>query len=867
MAFNPFRAFRKRQKTFLAVMAIVCMLLFVAGDVISGRKGGIFGSGKSRDSRLVTKLYGNKIHEDEIRLVREKHRAASQFMVRAASSGLEKLAQQAADIRKNTKVDDDSRKRFLGLQEQQRRLFTTLVRYSFQLNAPTSQQGVSQFIQQLMFQAQLFFGFQPRQNDVFQAIEDAIRANSVDEVLDFMVWRHQADQMGINLTDAGIQEAIKNLTADQADLKQVEKDVLAGSRDQEATPTRALLYEGLGDDLRVRLAKATIIGIPQEPVGPFDLSPKSDLKETASLVTPDEFWDFYKQVRTTREIGILGLPVKNFLDQVKDKPSEKELEQLFNRFKKDEYFPTSPRPGFKEPRRVRLEWVGARPDTPEYKKFADEFVLACVAAAPVNPWPAVAVAYDLDKNYQDGVKSNRTLRYDRTPFQLPAEAYQFTGSTYEPLDSLYVSANEPANLAGTVASAAQGLPWSALLTYKGAPVAREIQKRSAIAGDFVLLGANPLNLGLAVSLAHQKPKYLTLPDVGTEAVKNLKKSIAQDLVINNLTNLKKDMDAKRTKNENVAEWLKKSLADYHVTSHVVMGKPYGRYEMVDDPELKPLKDIYLRLNTNPLGGPRNDPKGERFPDSFFSEEPKYEAKEWPSDFSGGSHMTWVSEEEPYVYWKIEDDKAYVPTFEAARAKVEKAWRFREARKLARQEADKAAELAKATKGDVQKLRDLAAKEKANFIELHAVARLLQGPSAQPDLKFKYEDFKFPDTIVMPKERRFGQKDFLTELVELKDAGETVLEGNEPEDIFYVSTLISKQEPSIAAFYDAYRNAKSEAGRDVLLETWLQNQRQKLRMDITNQLRAEACPDFSDGGYNLDPEIRKRLQGRTDDSGE
>ncbi|MFL5243547.1 MAG: hypothetical protein ACJ8FY_15690 [Gemmataceae bacterium] len=867
MAFNPFRAFRKRQKTFLAVMAIVCMLLFVAGDVISGRKGGMFGSGRSRDDRLVTKLYGEKVYENKLRLLREQHRAASQFMVRAASSGLEKLAQKTAEIRKNPKLDGESTKSFLALQEQQRRLFSTLVRYSFQLNAPTSQQGVSQFIQQLMFQAQLFFGYQPRQNDVFQAIEDAIRANSVDEILDFMVWRHQADQMGIYLTDAGIQEAIKSLTADQADVKQVEKDVLSGGRDQEVAPTRALLYEGLGDDFRVRLAKSTLIGIPQEPVGPFDLTSKSDLKETASLVTPDEFWDFYKQVRTTREIGILGFPVKNYLDAVKDKPTDKELEQLFKRFKEVEYTPTSPRPGFKELRRVRLEWVGARPDTPEYKRFADEFVLACVASAPVNRWPAVALAYDLDKNYEEGVKSNRIPRYDRLPFQLPTEVYQFTGSTYEPMDSLYVSANEPTNLAGVVASAAQGLPWSALMTYKAAPVAREIQKRTTIAGDFVLLGANPLNLGLVVSMAHQKPKSLTLPDVGTEAVKVLKKTIAQDMVINNLTNLKKDIDAKRTKNENIADWLKKSLPDYHVTSHAVMPKPRSRYEMVDDPELKPLKDIYLRLNGSSLSGPRSDPKGEHFPDSFFSEEPKYEAKEWPSDAAGGSHTTWVSEEEPYVYWKVEDDKAYVPTFEAARAKVEKAWRFREARKLARQEADKAAELARATKGDVQKLRDLAAKEKANFLELHAVARLLQSPSAQPDLKYKYEDFKFPESISMPKESRPGEKGFLTELVELKDPGDTVLEGNEPEDIFYVSTLISKQEPSIAAFYDAYRNAKSEAGRDVLLESWMQNQRQKLRFDITNQLRAEACPDFSNGAYNLDPDIRKRLQGRSDDSGE
>src|SRR5258708_14013710 len=107
----------------------------------------------------------------------------------------------------------------------------------------------------------------------------------------------------------------------------------------------------------------------------YYLGRKTVLKEAASLVTPDEFWDFYKQVRTTREIGILGLPVKNFLEQVKDKPSEKELEQLFKRFKEVEYFPTSPRPGFKQPRRVRLEWVAALPHPPEYTKIPEYFVL------------------------------------------------------------------------------------------------------------------------------------------------------------------------------------------------------------------------------------------------------------------------------------------------------------------------------------------------------------------------------------------------------------------------------------------------------------------------------------------------------------
>ncbi|HEV3236159.1 MAG TPA: hypothetical protein VGZ25_04185, partial [Gemmataceae bacterium] len=98
MAFNPFRAFRKRQKTFLAVMAIVCMLLFVAGDVISGRKGNFLGSGKQRNNVVVTKLYGKKVSEEEVRLAREQHRVASQFMVQAAGEGLTRINNQMADL-------------------------------------------------------------------------------------------------------------------------------------------------------------------------------------------------------------------------------------------------------------------------------------------------------------------------------------------------------------------------------------------------------------------------------------------------------------------------------------------------------------------------------------------------------------------------------------------------------------------------------------------------------------------------------------------------------------------------------------------------------------------------------------------------
>src|SRR6266702_3182964 len=118
MAFNPFRAFRKRQKTFLAVMAIVCMLLFVAGDVISGRKGSILGSGKSRDNVVVTKLYGQKINETEARLAREQHRLGSQFMVMTTGESLNKISNQLEELQKNSQSSPDYFKRMFAMQQQ-----------------------------------------------------------------------------------------------------------------------------------------------------------------------------------------------------------------------------------------------------------------------------------------------------------------------------------------------------------------------------------------------------------------------------------------------------------------------------------------------------------------------------------------------------------------------------------------------------------------------------------------------------------------------------------------------------------------------------------------------------------------------------
>src|SRR6266581_441946 len=75
MAFNPFHTFRKHQKVIFAVMAIVCMFVFVLqfgrGDLFE-RAAGWFGGGKQKDPVVAT-VYGKKVYAKD--LDEEKRRA------------------------------------------------------------------------------------------------------------------------------------------------------------------------------------------------------------------------------------------------------------------------------------------------------------------------------------------------------------------------------------------------------------------------------------------------------------------------------------------------------------------------------------------------------------------------------------------------------------------------------------------------------------------------------------------------------------------------------------------------------------------------------------------------------------------------
>ena len=103
---------------------------------------------------------------------------------------------------------------------------------------------------------------------------------------------------------------------------------------------------------------------------------------------PDGFaFDQYLLYKARQaRMRLLTVPVESFIDQVKSTPSEDDLKKLFDKYKNDEAAPERAEPGFKEPRRIQVEWVSATPDTGYYQNAAKQLgpVFAALRRAEIG---------------------------------------------------------------------------------------------------------------------------------------------------------------------------------------------------------------------------------------------------------------------------------------------------------------------------------------------------------------------------------------------------------------------------------------------------------------------------------------------------
>ncbi len=163
---------------------------------------------------------------------------------------------------------------------------------------------------------------------------------SEQTVVNLWLLVRRADELGIVVTDRTISEFLRDLTADRLTNGQ-----FAQLHRQLRMPEEEV-FNSLHDEL---LATNVLIM--------FDVS----LRPT----TPAQRWDYYQRLHRKVDLEVAPVEVARFVDQVPN-PGDRVLEEFFEKYKDQYTLAGWPEPGFRVPKKVAIEYVKA-----EYEKFAD----------------------------------------------------------------------------------------------------------------------------------------------------------------------------------------------------------------------------------------------------------------------------------------------------------------------------------------------------------------------------------------------------------------------------------------------------------------------------------------------------------------
>jgi hypothetical protein len=837
MAFNPFHAFRKHQKVFFAALTIICMFTFVLSSGVSGR-GDFFYEmamlvGMQQRSTGVASLYGKDVEQVDIRLLAEQRRVANQFMREAVFRGEQNVSNDVLGPR--SPLDQGMRARLSNiLQNWQSYLFQGAAGFALgQVMAMQEEAkdkpAVAAALGELVAVLQHHMvQFQRQMEELDQGSLYFGGSLTPQGLLDFMIWKHEADRLGIQLTagdvrDEVIREAFGKLN--QSDIGTLERQ-LASRRSGPGVD----LAKALVDEFRVRFAQLAILG--------YDPGTAS---RVPALMTPYEFWEYYRKNRTEASVRFVDVPVQHFLSQVKEKPSDEELKTFFESHKDQEYDPAKDTPGFKLPRRISVEWISASPESSYYKKAAEQWILSAIALAPVNPLMITAVNFPVYQEYSTETHPGRQLQlppWTEKNFTLAIDSYAYwqhpqsaasvlgqvagavttAGAPLAQLDTRYTAAI--AALTGQQGSAS--LVKSSHVAAATAEVAR-----SRVPLSCAFMGGNPLATPMVNALtagglwqyANSVEQYLPFRLVQNQLLRKVEQNLAADLVTSSLQNFRQEVENKRGQPAEEAKFIKEQEQRFG-WSQGVSKDARTIYDIAQDPGLAALKEA-----SESGSGTSDDPKGKRFASALFSDQGSDQAKLYNPRELHGNRAT-------FVYWRTEDLPPKSLTFAEARRKVEEAWGFQKARELAKTEADRIAKQAEQSHGDaVRSLTEASLPLGTKLVALDGVSRLKKTPSINAGMSPRYSPFTVPENVI-----EYPPADLVDKVLALKEKGDVAVLTDRPQDHFYVVALVERHEPTLAEFHgDTARDFQGNA----LLSQFENERRKEYKDEVIARLREEA----------------------------
>jgi hypothetical protein len=291
---SPFAVFRRNQKIMLAVVGVAAMVAFVVFDPLMRYVGGS-SRGKAENPVVVETRFGD-LRASELQALRYQRTLVEQFLMRVT---------QQAVLKQFGQANIDSR------------WLTGAVQQQF-----------------AMWHGQIM------QRSATGPEEAAVET---------MVLAERAKQMGLVISDQSINDMIKQLSANSLSAEELQQII------HTLQPQRPISVAKLFDALRTELLAAQYMQF---------------FTQSLTDIPPAQRFEYYSRLNRRAKTEVMALAVADFVDQVPD-PSDAELKAFYEKYKDQESDPTSPDPGFKEPKRATFQYFKAALD-PLTEKLKDE---------------------------------------------------------------------------------------------------------------------------------------------------------------------------------------------------------------------------------------------------------------------------------------------------------------------------------------------------------------------------------------------------------------------------------------------------------------------------------------------------------------
>lgn len=889
MAFNPFNVFRRNQKVLFALLTVVVMFMFVLS---SGLGGGadffdwlprVIGS-RARSGDVLATIDGSKVYESDLQRLQTKRTLANQYMSAAAAQARENLARYVAESL--SRVSTENRQvvqtalavRPMYVEPQTAQLLNNPQLFQqFLAMGMISMEAIEQEQQQTIARLQTRLGEiaeKATQEDdkeiarvMHSLIDLDVRLNSAGrqgqyftnlpntggnkDLMEFKLWLTKADDLDVSFTDADVADLVhsefyRRLTDD--DLRAVEVNLK-----NKVGYNPELLKESLKDEFKVRLAQAAVLGrATLRPLG-------------QAYDAPYDYYRFYRDQTSTARFGLIAVPTENYLSRVQGSPTETELREIFTRHKNDVPDPRQARPGLKEPRKLKLEWLEATGTEPFYKQAAAEGVKLAGVATRTNGFLALASSLGgvttasllgaaAPLAMQDPVLDTQYAEYKAAQRAIASDHW-YSSSQFadrpQVLDRGFLRPENAGAVAGAVGPAGQA--------FEADRQARVPTLAPALLAPLAHGFGVPTVLIAAAAAQAKATEPLPLDAVRGRLAERAAEGMARVIVEEDLQKFQQEMTKFNVaKSESDAAGQARAYLEKFVIERGVKCSKSDefrdQFHIGTDPGLRPILDKTI----SQAGSRYVDPAllGAFF---FADADPRsgrpapgaglYRPQAYPP-----GPLQPMPTESVLLVWRTAEKPAEAPrNFDEARPKAEAAWKELKARELAKKDAEELAAKAKDLGGSSfeieQKLKDLHAQFAGKFDSPEAKARVTYFPvddvapvvvtslpsGAGPS--YRAAPFTMSATVNIP----YPSQAMLDALLKAKDRplSSSLVVSDQPEDRHYVAVVLEHKARGPDRFRDeVYAPRASFEVAAAISARHQEELRQKARERAVAMLKAE-----------------------------